>query len=1033
MSLHEHLAHWIEHLDHVLPSQAPIRDFVHHNTLHGYQHLPFDQAMAAARRDLGIGGYWPLLRFRAEYAAGRIDAGDLEAVLDAAHPEIDNLVVAGISRRAIWRAVLRFDCAPLDAARLRWEFDECGALQRVPDEIVAESRRWRHGDHAEKLLTLWQIANELVPAVRDDTDPSASWSLLAAELGKRGTLRELILQLTGEDILEAVRADLQRHLAAHLDHGLAAWHNPARTEGFYAAWRRVAMLSPDWRLAAQDDAVARLRALPDDPVAAIETELTRLALPEADWPGYLERLALQLPGWSGMFLWRHNHPGYGGLSAPVAMADYLAVRLILENLAANAVARRVWGVPATLPTLTSYFWIHPIELRLRLACHRGELPESLASRVQQMEAPGERAAESRAAWKALAEEAAAIGPDPQQHAAQRVWPLYRLAQILDLDAASLQAMGEEGCATLLACAGELEVDRASHVWLQAYERHYAEQIFSALAANLPRRLRLEAPEAQLVLCMDDREEGYRRHIEETNPHLETFGGAAHFAVFQNWRGLGEAEVTPLCPVVPVVIKPAHEIREEPREGQEAAAAAWLERLARRQRARDRRLQATRFGLLAGLVHGLLAAPGAFADLLLRAFAPQRWASLALGDTMPPTRIQPTAAAEHCAQAATPENPRPGFTYDEQAERIGNYLTSLGLTRDFAPLVVIMGHGSNSQNNPHLAAYDCGACSGRHSGPNARLFANMANRPEVRERLAKRGIAIPELTWFLSAEHNTADDAVQWYDLEDVPEWHAEGAARLQRDCRTASAAHAVERCRRLMSAPLGMTPAQAWRHVIGRRNDFAQPRPELGHVTNACAFIGRRQISRGAYFDRRAFLISYDPFNDAEGAVLARHLMINGPVGAGINLEYYFSMVSNERFGCGTKTMHNVAGGFGVMAGAGSDLRTGLPRQMIEIHEPMRLLVIVEQTTELLTKIYQAQPAVQELVGNGWLLLAAIDPTPDPSRPLIQRFDPARGWLPWTLPAELQLPEVPRSVDWFGGRREPLSPALLTRPLELAA
>jgi uncharacterized protein YbcC (UPF0753/DUF2309 family) len=197
--------------------------------------------------------------------------------------------------------------------------------------------------------------------------------------------------------------------------------------------------------------------------------------------------------------------------------------------------------------------------------------------------------------------------------------------------------------------------------------------------------------------------------------------------------------------------------------------------------------------------------------------------------------------------------------------------------------------------------------------------------------------------------------------------------------------------------------------------------------------FGRRKYSRGAYFDRRAFLISYDPFNDPEGAVLTRHLTINGPVGAGINLEYYFSTVSNDRYGCGTKAMHNVAGGFGVMSGAGSDLRTGLPRQMIEIHEPMRLLVIVEQTTEMLTKIYQAQPAVQELVGNAWIVLAAMDPSPDPSRPLIQRFDPARGWLPWVPPASVQLPEVERSVDWFGGRREPLSPALLKRPLEVAA
>jgi uncharacterized protein YbcC (UPF0753/DUF2309 family) len=1031
-SLKEQLGHWVEHLDHVLPSQAPIRDFVHHNTLHGYQHLPFDQAMAMSRDELGIGGYWPLARFRAEFAAGRIDASDLDAVLDTAHAGIDSEIASGLSRRAIWRAALRFDCAPIDATRLRWELDECAALSRIPDAMAQESRRWRDGAEAGQLPSLWQQAQASTPPPPvTEADPSELWSMLTATLGVRGTLRELILQLSGEDILESVRADLLRHLAAHLDQGLASWHNPQRNEGFYAAWRRIAVLDPSWALTDQIEARKRISELPADPVAAIEAELTHLAIPLANWQGYLERLAMQLPGWSGMFLWRHHHPDYAGITVPVVMTDYLAVRLVLESIAANTVARRIWGVPATLTALASYFWVHPVELRLRLACHRGELPEALASQVQEMEAPGERAAESRAAWKALAAKAAAVGADPQQHAARVSWPLFRLALALGLDAPALGELGQNGATALLACAAELDLDRASYLWLQAYEHHYAEKIFTALSANLPRRITPEAPEAQLVLCMDDREEGYRRHIEETNPRLETLGGAAHFAVFQNWRGLGDTGVTPLCPVVPVVIVPSHAINEAPRVGHETAAAAWQQRLAQGRVARDRRLQQTRFGLLSAFVQSFLRAPGAFGDLLFRAFAPVRWGQRAQRDALPPTVIDPTAAAEHSARPATPDDPRPGFTDDEQGERIGNFLTSLGLTRNFAPLVVIMGHGSNSQNNPHLAAYDCGACSGRHSGPNARLFATMANRPAVRERLARRGIHVPEQTHFLGAEHNTADDSVTWYDPEDVPPMHAAGFASLQNDCRTASATHAVERCRRLMSAPLGMTPNSAWQHVIGRRNDFSQPRPELGHVTNASAFFGRRSMSRGAFFDRRAFLISYDPLRDADGAVLTRHLTINGPVGAGINLEYYFSTVSNERFGCGTKAMHNVVGGLGVMAGASSDLRTGLPRQMIEIHEPMRLLVVVEQTTEILTRVYQEQPAVQELVGNGWVILAAVDPEPDPSRPLIQRFDPARGWLPWTPRAGFSLPEVERSVDWFGGKREPLAPVLLRRPLEL--
>jgi len=75
-------------------------------------------------------------------------------------------------------------------------------------------------------------------------------------------------------------------------------------------------------------------------------------------------------------------------------------------------------------------------------------------------------------------------------------------------------------------------------------------------------------------------------------------------------------------------------------------------------------------------------------------------------------------------------------------------------------------------------------------------------------------------------------------------------------------------------------------------------------------------------------------------------------------LEYYFSHVDNERYGAGSKLPHNVACLLGVMSGHASDLRTGLPRQMIEIHEPMRLLILVEATPERLLDIARRQPEV---------------------------------------------------------------------------
>ncbi len=98
------------------------------------------------------------------------------------------------------------------------------------------------------------------------------------------------------------------------------------------------------------------------------------------------------------------------------------------------------------------------------------------------------------------------------------------------------------------------------------------------------------------------------------------------------------------------------------------------------------------------------------------------------------------------------------------------------------------------------------------------------------------------------------------------------------------------------------------------------------------------------------------------------------PVCAGISLEYYFSFVDNDRYGCGTKLPHNVTGLLGVMDGHASDLRTGLPWQMVEIHEPVRILFVIETTPERLTKVMNASASLKQLVENRWIRIATIDP-----------------------------------------------------------
>lgn len=1060
MTTREQIEACIHHLEHVLPSQASIKDFVHHNTLHGVQHLPFPEALATVARLSGERVWLPEETCRGFYRDGRIDDSDLDDAIECVGQRDGmqlNTILATVHgqpvrRRDVLRLGLIHPLAPPTLAQFRWRVEEEGVLRGAEAlwsaclELFGIDHAFEHPESLLELAAREEHRQAALAATQEDFAEAAAalWDELRTKVGVGMTAAALIKDLTDEDAFETVRALLIRHIAAHLDQGLTPWRNPAQGRGFYAAWRQS--MQSDIALALENLGAARqeIAALADTALDTIIAELTRLGLPEERWPGYLERLALELPGWSGMFLWRQNHPGYADTAdVPVAMLDYLAVRLVLERLVASDIVRRHWQIEYSLPALGDYFRRHPAELWVRHAYHAGDLPEYLLELIEpHLPAIGEAALpQDPALWEGLVAQIEAWRATPTAERVARhgptrsAWPLFRLAQQLDMDAAALRALGRSGAEALIGALRQLDAHQRGFIWLNAYERHYREQIFAGLAANHGRwQGHPQGAVAQLVFCMDDREEGIRRHLEEANPALETLGGAAHFAVFQNYYGLDDTKPTALCPVVPEVIIPSHEVHEIPRTekvGAGRTAEIHKRRYRWRMRWQNRLHQITRRSLIIGPLLTSLSAPFALLTLLWRMLSPASFGQIASSlrarfELPVATRLDHDAPAD--AGPATPQAPRDGFTDVEQGERIGNFLTALGLTKDFAPLVVIMGHGSNSTNNPHMAAYDCGACSGRHSGPNARLFAAMANRPAVRALLAARNIHVPVETHFIGAEHNTADDSFIWYDREDVPDTLQPLLAQVDCDLAVAGQAHAQERCRRLYSAPLGIGQAQALRHVLGRRHDYAQPRPELGHVTNACAFFGRRAMSRGAYFDRRAFVISYDPRQDVEGKVLERHLLINGAVGAGISLEYFFSTVNNELFGCGSKVMHNVAGYFGVMQGASSDLRTGLPKQMIEIHEAMRLLVVIEQTLDIITAVYQRQPPLQELVGNGWVIVAAKDPDSG----AIHLFDPQRGWQPWAG-NRIEVRTVKQSSDWFAGNREPLPPVLLERPLELAA
>src|SRR5690606_24654824 len=148
----------------------------------------------------------------------------------------------------------------------------------------------------------------------------------------------------------------------------------------------------------------------------------------------------------------------------------------------------------------------------------------------------------------------------------------------------------------------------------------------------------------------------------------------------------------------------------------------------------------------------------------------------------------------------------GYTPDEMCELVESMLTQIGLKKDFTPLVLVIGHGSSSTNNPHLAAYGCGATAGGCGGPNARVIAQMANRRDVRERLSERGIKIPETTWFVPGMHDTCSDDVHIYEQDGLGELAERALLRAKRSLDEASRNNAHERCRLFGQVPLAISP-----------------------------------------------------------------------------------------------------------------------------------------------------------------------------------------------------------------------------------
>ena len=828
-------------------------------------------------------------------------------------------------------------------------------------------------------------------------------------IGPEWTLGDFCQRLTGARLTGSINDQMIKWCGPFLDEGLAGWPMPDRELGFYDAWRKLAERDHIFMFLGVRDSAQRIRQLPHHPEDAVILTLRAMDIPEEHWTDYLSLHLAALPGWAGLVKWREAHSDYEMQERfPIDLTQYLAVRLFHERELVTTLCRKEWGIDGTVPALHRYFRAHSDEYFARSQIAAGDLPDALASGVvrtakgtialnwdvftdpaygDMQRAKGLSLSDQ---WIRFAEmlyvyrQGEGPGHDPVHTICYEVWPLFQLAQLLGLSAGDIRALSAGEARAMLSLLDDLPPAAHGSLWLQAYETHYREQLLALLHGNGEPKARVNGrPAAQVIFCLDVREEGIRRYLEAQSEEYETLGTAGFFSIPLIFRPLSDEVVKELCPIV---IKPRHTVVEAVRTGQALHEARrerrtkWKEAL----HALYHRLE-TNFATAYYLID-LLGIPFGFA-VTGRTLLPRNWHALtgALRDRLVPpvqTSLRIERSIEGDARALLGTHGRDqillGFSPEEQADLVEGQLRMIGLTRNFARLVLFCGHGSTTENNPYAAAYHCGACGGNRGGPNGRAIAAMANHPVVRTLLRRRGIEIPDDTHFLGGEHDTAADRLIYLDTEDIPSTHREEFRRLTHDLYQAAGLHAQERCRSLPLAPEHPTPEQALHHVQSRTLDWAQVYPEWGHATCALMLIGRRELTRGLSLDRRAYLQSYDPDQDPDGAILQEIMSAFIPVVRGISLDYYFSYVDSGVtgiFGAGTKALHNVVGLIGVMQGAGGDLKPGLPAQGVApLHEPMRPHIIVQSRLAKVASIVEQNKVLENLFRHQWAYLIVWDP-----------------------------------------------------------
>lgn len=471
--------------------------------------------------------------------------------------------------------------------------------------------------------------------------------------------------------------------------------------------------------------------------------------------------------------------------------------------------------------------------------------------------------------------------------------------------------------------------------LRAAEHASARRLDARLRNKETQPATAARPEAQLVFCIDVRSERMRRAVERLNPNIRTLGAAGFFGLPLAHRASASDTTEARGPAI---------------------LAPSLASTDHKPGAEDRRI-AGRLGRA------------------IARFSRAAVASFAFVEAAGPLRVGPLVDASLSrGRQVTAHGPAPVLTLDPGSDAAldaaESALRSMGLTRDFAPLVVFVGHEARVTNDAQARLLQCGACGGHDGAVNARVLARLLNETPIRRGLRARGIRIPDDTVFMAGLHDTTGDSVALFVCDPVGDRYRQPARALT---RVLDGAGALVRTERALTFPAAPGPDE----LCERGGDWSQTRAEWG-LANCSWFVAApREATRHLNLGGRAFLHDYDPAQDPDGTWLAD--ILSGPVlvAAWINLQYYGARVAPSAFGGGNKLLQNVVGGVGVMDGISGQLRGGPSEQSLSdagrfMHEPLRLQVRVAASPSMIERALSRSPIIRTMVSNNWIDLATM-------------------------------------------------------------